>query len=235
MPRSATLGRAWPRLPTGPDDGLRGVVNDLAGSDQWRESLALSACRDVAAKLLVDLAQQASAPGRREAQAQLRRLRERSLDLAAEVAALHPVLVRLVSAHGGGEVAARGMASDLRALGLAIEGALLALPGQSMARPGPGSIADVLRGDPRLRLCCAAARIIIAFRGRDACASTPGGLLYRLASAIWCFATGEDAEAFGLERYVLAAVRAERPRAPIACDGAAGPADTPRGARQDVA
>lgn len=214
MPRSATHGRGWPQRPAGDETELRAVLLDLAGPDEGRQRLALVACRDVAGALLEDLGLHASAPGRREAQLQLAQLRGTALSLAGLLGNLHPVMRGLVSAHVAMEISALLRDADLRLVAAAIDRALAALPEGSLARPGPGNIADLVRGDPRLRLCRAAARIVIAFRGRCACSSTPGGLLYRLAAAIWTFATGEDAEAFGLERYVLAAVQAERPDPP---------------------
>jgi hypothetical protein len=100
--------------------------------------------------------------------------------------------------------------ADLDTLADSADGALAELGLCEIERPGPGNLADAIYGSPRFTLCCAAVRLVTHFRGAAACVSTPGGLVYRIAAAIWQHATDEDPEAFALDRYLRAAVSSAR-------------------------
>ena len=204
MPASALSGRQWPPAPIGRADVLSPIAAELAQGDARRHDDSMAELGRLSGALVSDLRRHARAPGRSEGRRQIQRLQQAAATLVEAAACLHPSLAPLLG-HPHEDAALVGRAIADRA------GALLAeLAREDLARPGPGSFAQMMWGDPRLRLCRGAARLVIAQRGDSCCSSTPGGLLYRVAAAVWEHAVAEDAECFGLDRYVLQAAALER-------------------------
>lgn len=176
----------------------------VGSSKRFSFPLVVSALEREAAHLAHRLALHRAAPTPAEARDSLRRLIHLADALAAGLTGLDAVTVGLLAdlGHGSAAPAAASAANTLRR---AIDDALAELRARAPASPGPANLAGRLLGDPRRDLCLACARIVAAFAGRHACTGTVGGLLYRVAAAVWLHATGDDPEEASLDRFVKAA------------------------------
>ncbi|MBU8544327.1 MULTISPECIES: hypothetical protein [Roseomonadaceae] len=209
MSRRLTSHRCWPAAPAGARDSIHAIAVEIAGGVAKSVAPICTALEAEAVALLRRLARQGGAPTRAVAVERLRRLQAAAAALAQACADLDPVTLSLLAARSA-TLPLRAAVVMARRIADSANVARLDLVNATPPTPGPGNLADRLWGDPRLSLCRGCCGIVSAFAGKDACSSSPGGLVHRTAAAVWDRATGEVGEEAGLERYVAMALSMTR-------------------------